>query len=354
MREYGKIAPQLWIGSTGKSLRGSLEAQVVAAYLLSSPHANMLGLYYLPLAYIAHDTGIPFEGASKGLQRVIEAGFCRYDEDAEVVWVVNMAFYQIAESLSATDNRVKNIQSEYDKLPNNKYLDDFFDLYSGPFKIKIRREIERGSEAPSKPLRSQEQEQEQEKDKNKPHTPPADADGDGAPDGESGELASEGALVSEAPDGPSEPPAAPQGATTTLVRPLEPRKRGRRSPRQGTIDRFQAQAIPGDVIEVASRIFEAWPKADPDGRAIGSDFNLLVPRLHELVEAHAPHLTLDLLEAAAMDYLGYTAKHRKAPQFFFGSQPAPGSDKPLWRSYAEAAYTKRQIAMARAPEEAQV
>jgi hypothetical protein len=36
-------------------------------YLLSNPHANMLGLYYMPKLYIAHETPLGTEGASKGL-----------------------------------------------------------------------------------------------------------------------------------------------------------------------------------------------------------------------------------------------------------------------------------------------
>ena len=67
MRDYAKISPQFWIGSTGRKLRDAgLEATLVALYLLSNPHANMLGLYYLPQLYIALETGLGIEGASKG------------------------------------------------------------------------------------------------------------------------------------------------------------------------------------------------------------------------------------------------------------------------------------------------
>ncbi|MCR2581744.1 replication protein, partial [Salmonella enterica] len=86
-----------------------MEAQIVAMYLLTSPHANMLGLYYCPTMFIAHETGLGLEGASKGLQRAIEAGFCEYDEASEVVWVIEMASYQIGEALKPNDLRVKGV-----------------------------------------------------------------------------------------------------------------------------------------------------------------------------------------------------------------------------------------------------
>ena len=59
MREYAKLAPTLWTGETGKALRKKgPEALIVAVYLMSSPHSNMLGLYYQPVMYMAHETGL--------------------------------------------------------------------------------------------------------------------------------------------------------------------------------------------------------------------------------------------------------------------------------------------------------
>ena len=66
MREYSKVSPQFWFGQTGKALRKKgPEALVVGMYLMTAPNANMLGLYYLPIVTIAHETGLGFEGASK-------------------------------------------------------------------------------------------------------------------------------------------------------------------------------------------------------------------------------------------------------------------------------------------------
>lgn len=163
MRDYSKVGPQFWIGKTGKALRKhGLESQMVALYLLTSPHANMLGLYYVPQAFIAHETGMGMEGAMKGLQGCIDAGFCRYDEDTEMVWVVEMARFQIADQLKDKDLRIKGVQSEYDSLPDNPYLAAFFDMYASAFCMTSKRGETSPLQAPSKPLVSQEQEQEQE------------------------------------------------------------------------------------------------------------------------------------------------------------------------------------------------
>jgi len=159
MRDYSKVSPQFWIGATGKKLRAKgIECQLVSLYLMTCSHANMLGMYYLPKIYIAHECGLSIEGASKGLQSAIEAGFCSYDDASEVVWVHEMATYQIGEQLTEKDLRVKGVQNEYNAQPESPYLKPFFAKYSNQFLMTF----ERGNEAPCKPLVSQEQEQEQE------------------------------------------------------------------------------------------------------------------------------------------------------------------------------------------------
>lgn len=172
MRDYGKISPKFWMSGTGKEVRRrGMEATIVAVYLMSSPHSNMLGLYFQPIMYMAYETGLGMEGASKGLQECMEAGFCKYDEESEMVWVLEMAKYQIASELKASDKRCAGIQKDYDALPDNPFLGEFFDRYEVPFNLKTRRQSEGAYQAPCKPHRSQEQEQEQEQDINNPLTP---------------------------------------------------------------------------------------------------------------------------------------------------------------------------------------
>jgi hypothetical protein len=162
MVDYVKVSPAIWTGETGREIRAAgPEAIVCAFYLMSSPHADPLGIYSIPMLYIAHETGLGMEGASKGLRSCIEAGFCSYDEAAEVVWVHEMAAFQIAAALKRTerggDKRIKWVNSSYEKLPKCEFLGDFFDKYAGAFHLERRRENHlgrRSSEGASKGLRS--------------------------------------------------------------------------------------------------------------------------------------------------------------------------------------------------------
>lgn len=166
MRDYAKVNPRFWIGDTGRKLRSAgADAQVVALYLLSSPHANMLGIYYLPIAYIAHETGLSPGAARAALAKIIELGFCAYDDRAEVVWIYEMARFQVGEQLAPADKQVKGIAKAYLELPSNRFLGAFYERYKERFHLSASRGDDkpqsRPSEGPSKPHRSQEQEQEQ-------------------------------------------------------------------------------------------------------------------------------------------------------------------------------------------------
>jgi len=140
IREYAKVGPKAWQGATFKLLRKKgPKALLVGLYLMTSPSSNMLGLYSQPVLYMAHETGLGVEGAWEGLRSCIEAGFCSYDEESEVVWVHEMARYQIADALSSADKRCKGIQKDYDALPDNPFLAPFFDRYSGAFHLTRKR-----------------------------------------------------------------------------------------------------------------------------------------------------------------------------------------------------------------------
>lgn len=180
MRDYGVVSPKFWIGETGKALRGNAPAQVLALYLMTCPHANMIGVFHCPVLYMAHETGLGMEGASKALQSLIEAGYCTYDEASETVFVHRMAAYQVAESLKPGDNRVKGVEREWSNIGPAHLKSAFAAIYSVAFHLPVEEAKESPFKAPSKGLGSQEQEhdheqdhdQEQEKSAGEPATSP--------------------------------------------------------------------------------------------------------------------------------------------------------------------------------------
>lgn len=180
MRDYAIVKPQFWIGETGRRLReAGPEALLVAMYLLTCPNSGMLGLFYLPLVSIAHETALTLEGASEGLRRVSEAGFARYDHSSETVWVLEMATYQVAETLNPKDNRWKGVVRELETWRKSPFFADFVAKYKVAYGLpdSLLSEVSTSPlEAPSKPLRSQDHEQDQDQEQEQdqlPLTPPS-------------------------------------------------------------------------------------------------------------------------------------------------------------------------------------
>lgn len=168
MRDYGSVSPQFWIGQTGKALRGNMPAQILALYLMTSPHANMIGVFYCPIDYMAKETGMTLEGASEALQSLVDADFCRFDHASEEVFVVRMAAFQVGDQLDPKDNRCKGVAKELEKVTSSQLRQGFRANYAVPFNLPLpgpqTPQNDSPSEAPSDPLRSQKQNQEQKQD----------------------------------------------------------------------------------------------------------------------------------------------------------------------------------------------
>lgn len=157
-RDYAKVLPTFWTGATGRAIRRlGPECQVVALYLITSPHALSTGLYHLPIAYLCADTGCPIEGASKALRRLSEEGFCRYDEATETVWVPEMARHQIGETLSGGDKRRQWVTKEVEKFRKRPFFNDFLEKYGNAYGVSFvvdAKPHRSPIEAPSEPHRS--------------------------------------------------------------------------------------------------------------------------------------------------------------------------------------------------------
>jgi hypothetical protein len=174
MRDYSKVSPKFWTGSTGRQIRKlGHQAQVISFYAFTCPSANMIGLYYLSLPTLCHETGSPLEGALKALRSLSEAGFCHYSEEHEQLFVPNMAREQIGETLTKKDNRHKAVVRELEQYRKSPFFNQFLRIYKDCFELEAvefepeppsplegpSEPLQRGGESP---LRSQEQEQEQE------------------------------------------------------------------------------------------------------------------------------------------------------------------------------------------------
>jgi hypothetical protein len=143
MRDYGNVSPKFWTGDTGKKIRACGQAaQILALYLITAPGANMIGLYYLPLPIIAHETGLTTSQVEAAFTQLCDLQFAEYDHEAEVVWVRKMAAYQIGSSLKPNDKRIAWIKRELKRYESSRLTLKFIGRYHAAFHIECSAEDE--------------------------------------------------------------------------------------------------------------------------------------------------------------------------------------------------------------------
>lgn len=145
---------------------------MLALYLMTCPHSNMIGVFHCPILYMAHETGLSFEGASKALESLIEAGFCTFEGESETVFVHRMADFQVGSELKPADNRVKGVVSEWDNIASSSIKAAFHAMYSVAFhmpKLSANEGVNASPlQAPPKPRQDKTR---QEQDKNTAASP---------------------------------------------------------------------------------------------------------------------------------------------------------------------------------------
>ena len=118
---YYRITPRFWQDSDVRN-EWTEDMRMLAIYLMTSPHRNMVGLYYCPTTYMENDLQwkpnrirIAFDALSSP-----NVDFVRYDEKAQVVFLVN----GLKHDSPSTDKQVKGAITALRNLPTTYLLND--------------------------------------------------------------------------------------------------------------------------------------------------------------------------------------------------------------------------------------
>lgn len=152
MRTQATIVPTFWTRGSGKKLRGQPVAQVLALYLMTSPHSTMIGLYYEALISILHETGLTEAQFRAALPLVSE--IAQYDEDEGLVYLPEGAAHQIGERLSPADKKRGSILSQLEVYGNHRFVRAWVERYYDPYNLSkegIARPDASPFDAPSMP-----------------------------------------------------------------------------------------------------------------------------------------------------------------------------------------------------------
>jgi hypothetical protein len=143
---YGTVSSLFWDCDIGWQLQAAgFEPLILALYLTANRHANMLGLYRLPLDQIGRELKvIPRPALLSAFDILEHLKVAFYDRESEFVWVREMAGQRMnptepEERLASKDNRWIAVIRTYKELPANRFLGAFFDEYHARLLMVSRR-----------------------------------------------------------------------------------------------------------------------------------------------------------------------------------------------------------------------
>jgi len=133
-----KVASNFWGDKKVRSWNN--DTIFLALYLLTSPHKRTEGLFRLPKGYIAADLNWDLKRLEKPFAKLIEDGFIKYDEEVEVIFIVNALKYQVPENPNQEKAAIKKLKA----LPETDLLDEFIEKtkkYRKVFTKRLRKEF---------------------------------------------------------------------------------------------------------------------------------------------------------------------------------------------------------------------
>ncbi len=118
---YSKVFVKIWHSKDFRML--SEEGKMLFLYLLTSPHRNMGGFYYLPFPYLCFDIGLDEKRVARAVEELEDRGMAVYDKDAQVVLIKKWFCYNPIEN----ENQAKGLNKQLAEVPKSRLFELFFE-----------------------------------------------------------------------------------------------------------------------------------------------------------------------------------------------------------------------------------
>lgn len=119
MASFYQISPLFWTDPKVTAWNDS--ERCLALYLLTCEHRNLEGLYRLPYAYISADLGHDKDTIAASMETLIRADFCRYDLEAQVVFLPKALKYRQPTTKKHLDGALNDLRA----VPDSYLFTDF-------------------------------------------------------------------------------------------------------------------------------------------------------------------------------------------------------------------------------------
>lgn len=167
---YTRVESRFWQDEKMRAVSG--DARQLMLYLLTSPHRNMIGFYFLPPPYACFDLGWDEKKFNKHMLELIKIDRISYDDLAHVVLIYNFLKFNPLEN----PNQVKGAVARFEELPETSLKVEFFNIIANfdqelleqlkPF-INSLETLSKPFPNPSETLSKQEEDKDYDYDKDK-------------------------------------------------------------------------------------------------------------------------------------------------------------------------------------------
>lgn len=179
MRDYGSVHTCFWSNPDIQAL--SDQAKLLALYLLTGPHTNMLGCFRLPTGYVAEDLNWNSETVSKRFAELFQKSFITRDETSGWILIPRFLEWNPIEN----PNQAKSLRKLFDQVPEKSFiyrdLINVLLIHNKHFDETFFNRLETLSKGFAKPFRNQDQDQNQEQKQDQDQEQKQDIDGARSP-----------------------------------------------------------------------------------------------------------------------------------------------------------------------------
>jgi len=169
MRDYARVLCLFWNDGSGKALRSDDDARLLAMYLFTFEHGNMVGLARVALPTMLHELGTQWTESRfrSVMTRLSEHDVAHYDYDAELLYLPAGARTQIGKRLAPKDRKRGTVEKILERHAGHRFAALFRAKYAADYGLDppYAKTIQEGASGIVKaPLQKQKQKQKQKQD----------------------------------------------------------------------------------------------------------------------------------------------------------------------------------------------
>ncbi|WBA84427.1 hypothetical protein [Endozoicomonas sp. GU-1] len=105
MKEFGKVSSQFWISDDIQPL--SDKAKLLALYLLTTGHGNLIGIFRMPKGYIAADLNWEEPSVERAIAELTASGFLLASDQCQYICIPQFMEHNPVDNITQIDARLK-------------------------------------------------------------------------------------------------------------------------------------------------------------------------------------------------------------------------------------------------------